>query len=120
MPKHEPEVPKFRKRGRPPGPTKAKAEREKTLREIALTYAPEMINVLASVAMDEEQVASARVSAANSLLNRAYGQPAVAKETEADSPDNVVRQTAIEKLKGLSDATLEEIARAEAKAKAKA
>lgn len=91
-------------------------ERAKTLREIALPYGEEMVNVLARVAMDDEAPHAARVSAANHLLNRAYGQPATAEPTQADGADNAVHQTDVKKLAGLSDAALEEIARAEARA----
>lgn len=97
--------------------TKALA-RAMTLREITLPYGPEMVHVLARVAMDDEAPHAARVSAANHLLNRAYGQPAQAAPGDADGSDNAVHETDVKKLAGLSDAALEEIARAEARANA--
>ena len=114
MPKQEPEI--KRGRGRPRGVSPKVAGRNRTLREIAGMYGEEAVNVLARVAMDEDAPHAARVSAANALLDRAYGKPAQANPTDQDTPDQEMAKTDIGKLKGLSDAALEEIARAEAKA----
>jgi len=98
-----------RGRGRPKMEITKVMERAKTLREIALPYGEEMVNVLARVAMDDEAPHAARVSAANHLLNRAFGQPAVAAATDADTADRTIER--IERVI---------IDRAEAKAKADA
>lgn len=116
MPKKDlPEV-NTRGRGRPKGQSPKVAQRTATLREMAQVYAPEALNVLARIAMDEDAPHSARVSASNSLLDRGYGRAAQAEPTPADTPDQEMREVSLGKLKGLSDAALEEIARAEAKA----
>ena len=43
--------------------------------EAARQYANEALRVIASVSMDEKQPASLRLTAANNLLDRAYGKP---------------------------------------------
>ena len=63
---------------------------------MAETYAPEALNVLARVAMDDDAPHSARVSASNSLLDRAYGRPAQAEPVKDDSPDRAITGIKIE------------------------
>lgn len=96
-PKKEPEVAAPKRRvGRPKGVTAKVANRTKTLREIAGTYAEEAVNVLARIAMDDEAPHSARVSASNSLLDRAFGRPAQAEPTPEDSADKAVKAIKVE------------------------
>lgn len=52
------------------------SETKQTLSENAQEYGPRMLGVLASIASDAGQPASARVSAANHILERGYGKPA--------------------------------------------
>jgi hypothetical protein len=78
MPKQEPEI--KRPRGRPKGVTAKVLGRTQTLREMAQVYAPEAINVLARIAMDDNTPPAARVSAVNTLLDRGYGKPVQAIE----------------------------------------
>lgn len=118
MPKKEPEAQAKRPVGRPKGITAKVLGRTQTLRELAQVYAPEALNVLARIAMDEDAPAAARVTAADKLLDRGYGRAAQADPAAGDTADREVRSVAVEKLKGLSDAALEEIARAEARANA--
>lgn len=62
-------------------PNKATAE----VKEIAREYTQSALQTLASIMQGEEQPASARVAAANALLDRAYGKPSQAVEhTGAD------------------------------------
>lgn len=51
------------------------AETKRTLAESAREYGPKMLKALATIADDPEQSASARVSAANHILERGYGKP---------------------------------------------
>ncbi len=46
------------------------------IRDISRKAAPKMVGILISIAEDEEQSAVARASAANHVLDRAYGKPA--------------------------------------------
>jgi hypothetical protein len=60
--------------GRPPGSRSAAAkEHYATIAELARSYTDVAINALVSVAKEGSD--SARVAAANSLLDRAYGRP---------------------------------------------
>lgn len=52
------------------------SETKQTLAENAREYGTRMLGVLASIADDPEQPASARVSAANHVLERGYGKAA--------------------------------------------
>ena len=45
------------------------------IKEAAREYTPEALETLAAVMQDEKQPAAARVSAANAILDRAYGKP---------------------------------------------
>lgn len=66
--------------GRPAGAVnKATVERRATIAEMAQEYAEEAISTLAQIAtMGESE--SARVAAANAILDRAYGKPSQAME----------------------------------------
>lgn len=57
--------------------TKDKLTRElkKTLSEIASEYTSDALATLAEIMKDKEQTGSARVAAANSILDRAHGKP---------------------------------------------
>jgi len=57
--------------GRKPGKV-SKAKRE--LSEMAKEYAPEALTTLRDIMCDKEEPAAARVSAANTILDRGYGK----------------------------------------------
>lgn len=63
--------------GRKPGVV---SQAKLTLAEQARIYGPDLIKALYQIAMDEEAPPNARVSAANSILDRAYGKPLNAME----------------------------------------
>lgn len=65
--------------GRPAG---ALNKSTKTLKEKAALYGDDALGVLLEVANDKSQPAAARVSAANSLLDRGFGRPTQALEIE--------------------------------------
>ena len=58
--------------GRKPGIV---SQAKMTLAEQSRVYGPDLIKALYQIAMDEEAPPNARVSAANSILDRAYGKP---------------------------------------------
>lgn len=61
-----------RRGGRQKGtPNKATA----SIRDIAQKYTADAVNALVEIVKDKRQPAAARVSAANGLLDRAYGKP---------------------------------------------
>jgi hypothetical protein len=75
------------------------------IQELARTYAPEALEVLAKIARDENKTDGARVSAAVALLERAYGKPQpVATDGElivrvikfAELPHPMIDVTAVE------------------------
>ena len=47
----------------------------KVIQELARSFAPQMIEVLAAIAFDKKASSSARVMAADIILNRGYGKP---------------------------------------------
>jgi phage gp46-like protein len=77
--------------GRPAGSTnKSSPEQSQRLSELAKTYTEEALQTLVDVARNGRTDA-ARVSAANALLERAYGKPAVNQEQEiVDLPPVVI------------------------------
>ena len=78
--------------GRPSGSTnRSSPEQTKRLLELAKTYTDEALQTLVDVARNGRTDA-ARVSAANALLDRAYGKPAVKQEQEiVDLPPVVIQ-----------------------------
>ena len=80
--------------GRPSGSTnKSSPEQTKRLSELAKTYTDEALQTLVDVARNGRTDA-ARVSAANALLDRAYGKPAMKQESEIeDLPPMVIQLT---------------------------
>ena len=80
--------------GRPAGSTnKSSAEQSQRLSELAKTYTEEALQTLVDVARNGRTDA-ARVSAANTLLDRAYGKLAAKEETEiADLPPVAIQLT---------------------------
>jgi hypothetical protein len=58
--------------GNPGGRPKA----DGNLRDLARAKAPKMLDILSSIAEDEEKPSAARVTAASAILDRAYGKPA--------------------------------------------
>jgi len=73
--------------GRPAGAqSRATKEAKATLSELAKDYAPDALRVLSEI-MRASESDSARVAAANSLLDRGYGKPAQAMTLSGD-PDN--------------------------------
>jgi hypothetical protein len=57
--------------GNPRGRTPVSAE----IRDLARAHAPEMFSVLVAIAKDRKASASARVAAANAVLDRGWGKP---------------------------------------------
>ena len=85
----------FRKgAGRPAGSTnKSSPEQSQRLSEIAKTYTEEALQTLVDIARNGRTDA-ARVSAANALLDRAYGKPAAREEKSiVDPPPMVIELT---------------------------
>ena len=80
--------------GRPSGSTnKSSPEQSQRLSELAKTYTDEALQTLVDVARNGRTDA-ARVSAANALLDRAYGKPAMKQESEiGDLPPMVIQLT---------------------------
>jgi hypothetical protein len=78
--------------GRPSGSTnKSSPEQSQGLSKLAKTYTKEALETLVDVARNGRTDA-ARVSAANALLDRAYGKPAVKDEKEiVDLPPVVIQ-----------------------------
>ena len=79
--------------GRPLGSSnKCTTEQSQRLSELAKTYTEEALLTLVDVARNGRTDA-ARVSAANSLLDRAYGKPIVKEENEIiDLPPMVIQR----------------------------
>lgn len=77
--------------GRPLGSSnKCTGEQSQRLSELAKTYTEEALETLVDVARNGRTDA-ARVSAANALLDRGYGKPAVKEEQEiVDLPPVVI------------------------------
>ena len=72
---------------------KTTSEQSQRLSELAKTYTEEALETLIDVARNGRTDA-ARVSAANALLDRAYGKPAVKEETETmELPPVVIQLT---------------------------
>ena len=72
---------------------KSSPEQSKSLSELAKTYTEEALETLVDVARNGRMCA-ARVSAANALLDRAYGKPAVKEEIKTvDLPPVVIQLT---------------------------
>ena len=80
--------------GRPTGSTnKSSPEQSQRLSQLAKTYTEEALETLVDVAKNGRTDA-ARVSAANALLDRAYGKPAMKHESETvDLPPVVIQLT---------------------------
>ena len=80
--------------GRPAGSTnKSSPGQAQRLSELAKAYTEEALETLIAVARNGRTDA-ARVSAANALLDRAYGKPAVKEEIETvDLPPVVIQLT---------------------------
>ncbi|MDA8739194.1 hypothetical protein N9M55_05385 [Luminiphilus sp.] len=80
--------------GRPAGSSnKSSAQQSQRLSELAKTYTEEALDTLVDVARNGRTDA-ARVSAANALLDRAYGKPAVKEDRETvDLPPVVIQLT---------------------------
>jgi hypothetical protein len=80
----------------------ASGQERRELREAAREFTDSAIEALVAICKNG-QSESARVAAANALLDRGYGKP-------VQAIDNTIRGTGID-LSGLSDAELERIAR---------
>ena len=80
--------------GRPSGSTnKSSPEQSQRLSELAKAYTEEALETLVDVARNGRTDA-ARVSAANALLDRAYGKPAASEERAiVDMPPMVIELT---------------------------
>jgi hypothetical protein len=88
--------------GKRPGAGRPKGSRALTLLaptgermgfyEAARQYDREALRVIASVCMDEKQPAALRLAAANDLLDRAYGRPAVALQVDQTSREMALKK----------------------------
>ena len=63
---------------------KLTVKKKATLSELAGAYTEQALATLAEVMLDQEQTGTARVAAANSLLDRAHGKPQIIP----DNPDD--------------------------------
>ena len=63
--------------GRPKGKV---SEAKRAIAEVAQDYADDMLTVLVEIAKNPEEPASARVSAANAVIERGYGKPVQPQE----------------------------------------
>lgn len=79
-----------RKRGRPPGAT-SKAKRD--LMEMAKGHAPAALKTLVAIAGSSKHTASARVSAATAILDRAYGKPPQLNTGSADEFNKITEMS---------------------------
>lgn len=83
----------FKTGGRTAGtPNKATAD----IKAAAALHGPRMIEVLASIAVDEERPESSRVAAATALLDRGFGKPAQAITGDGGGPVHTVSMTLAE------------------------
>lgn len=101
-------MPKFEKgqSGNPGGRPKEVAE----VRELARTYTPQALETLKEIMSDKNAPPAARVSAANAILDRAYGRPS--QEVALNASGDVSLSTLLdEAMKKRSE--LEEIARSQ-------
>lgn len=83
--------------GRKPGAV-SKAKRE--LAEMAKDHAEMALGVLAEIAHNKTEAASARVTAANSILDRAYGKPFSAEPEHDDDADPLTWTISVRPAKG--------------------
>ena len=72
--------PAKRPRGRPKGSVTKHGAAKRAIAEVAKGYGEEMLQVLVKIAKDDEQPASARVSAANAVIERGFGKPVQPQE----------------------------------------
>lgn len=74
--------------GRPKGAkSRATVEAKATLSDLAKAYAPAALETLSTIMRSADASDSARVAAANALLDRGYGKPAQAMTLSGD-PEN--------------------------------
>jgi len=81
--------------GRPPGAV-SKAKRE--LMSMAEDHAEAALQTLVDIAGNKDEAAAARVSAANSILDRAYGRPAQGVNLDATISTSDPLSTLLEKV----------------------
>ena len=85
--------------GRPPGSkNKLSLEKAKTLTELAGVHTEDALTVLAEIMNDKTATPAARVTAANSILDRAHGKPiqGIYEAPPGDAPPLSVAITALE------------------------
>ena len=66
--------------GRPKGKV---SEAKRAIAEVAQGYADDMLKVLVQIAKDANEPASARVTAANAVIERGYGKPVTPVQNES-------------------------------------
>ena len=66
--------------GRPRGKV---SEAKRAIAEVAQEYGSDMLTVLVKIAKNSEEPASARVSAANAVIERGYGKPVTPVQDES-------------------------------------
>ena len=60
------------------------------MRVLAREFTVEAVKVLATIVLDENEPAASRITAANSLLDLAYGKSAVILSGDKDNPISVI------------------------------
>jgi len=76
--------------GRPKGvPLRAKPHERVVLADLAKQFCPEALDILCEVARDRDAPASARVTAASTLLDRGYGRPMQSVELSGTDGDAI-------------------------------
>ena len=66
--------------GRPKGKVSAA---KRAIAEVAQEHADDMLKVLVQIAKDKQEPASARVAAANAVIERGYGKPVTPVQNES-------------------------------------
>jgi len=94
--------------GRPTGArSRATVVAKRTFSELAKDHAEDALATAVSIMKDEDQTASARIAAANLVLDRAYGKPSQA--VEVSNPDGSLAPRPLDPSR-LSTAALRELA----------
>ena len=67
-----------------------------TVRELSMKHVRTAIQTWVDIMNDKTATPTARIAAAESLMNRAVGRPAQAEPTQADTPDKAITGIKIE------------------------
>jgi len=66
------------------------------VRVLAREFTVEAVKVLATIMIDKNEPAASRITAANSLLDRAHGKSAVILSGDKDNPISVIKRVIVE------------------------